>query len=666
MLMRNSQVSGWKIKGLCLCILVLSFAITGITPMPFPSVAQVSAEPIVPYDLGNWTYVNKPVLPVRINASQIPIGSDWTYVYPLDADSAYRVYCYGDWIDYSSSDINKTDYDIFVYNPSGELESYHTEAAGLPEHLGTTVDHPFFIPKQTGNYSFQIRNDARESNGSAAATFMLIEHIDSGRWYSRYMEGKVDDEPVEKTTWAYEFNTTSSRIEVWVDVPDNLDMYEARLYVMTNPKEEENLLNGVPLAWEPGLYGNTSEIYGGYNLDSEGFRIVGAMASCEYPGEDMLINFTAPVEGNLLYHLAFIAEHGEGTIDFMVKTDFDSPQLTLLDPIEKTTPSNPTGITAHIEEEGNLETVTLNYTTDGWGTSAAMEMVASQKQTYNATIPGQPAGTKVNYTVLARDTSGNSAEVMGGYEVKNLANLTLGLSASSVYYGENITVTGSLPVSETDVTLTYALLNSSVLNVTTLAAVFAEYTLLNETADGNVVYSVVSTDALGNFTDTCSLKPTGTWFVWADWNGSETYFPASSSYLNFTVIKQTISLTCNVTSRTVTIGENVTVVGQVYPMLENLNVTVVFIGGNSTVKQTASTDVNGTYILSWKPETLGLWQINAQIAEDEAINAAYSNSIAFTVNDTFLNQYLLIIIGAVGGVAGVVAVVFIIRRRREE
>jgi hypothetical protein len=176
----------------------------------------------------------------------------------------------------------------------------------------------------------------------------------------------------------------------------------------------------------------------------------------------------------------------------------------------------------------------------------------------------------------------------------------------------------------------------------------------------------VSTDALGNFTDTCSLKPTGTWFVWADWNGSETYFPASSSYLNFTVIKQTISLTCNVTSRTVTIGENVTVVGQVYPMLENLNVTVVFIGGNSTVKQTASTDVNGTYILSWKPETLGLWQINAQIAEDEAINAAYSNSIAFTVNDTFLNQYLLIIIGAVGGVAGVVAVVFIIRRRREE
>ena len=88
---------------------------------------------------------------------------------------------------------------------------------------------------------------------------MMIEHVETGRWYSRYMEGKVDDEPVEKTTWAYEFNASSSPIEVLVDVPDTLDMYEARIYVMTNPKEKENLLNGMPLPWEDGLYGNTQK-----------------------------------------------------------------------------------------------------------------------------------------------------------------------------------------------------------------------------------------------------------------------------------------------------------------------------------------------------------------------------------------------------------------------
>jgi hypothetical protein len=656
---------GW-VKGLSLCILVLSFVITGVAPPPVPSVAPVSAAPTVPYTLGNWTYVNKPVLPVRINASQIPIGSDWTYVYPLEADSAYRVYCYGDWIDYSPT-LNKTDYDIFVYDPSGKLESYHTEAAGLPEHLGTTVDHPFFVPKQTGDYSFRIRNDARESDGAEAATFMLIEHVDSGRWYQRYMEGKVDDMPVEKTTWAYEFNATSSRVEVWVEVPDTLDMYEARLYIMTNPSEDENAtLNDVPLAWEPALYGNNSKNYGGYNLDSDGLRYSEALASCEYPGEDMLINFTAPVEGNLLYHLAFIAEYGEGTIKFMVKTDFDAPELTLVEPAERVKPNNETTITAHIEEQANLETVTLNYTSNNWETATAAEMVASQNRTYTATIPGQPAGTVVNYTVLALDTSGNSAEVHGGYEVKNWANVTLEMPSPVVYYGENITVTGSTPASEANVTLTYAMLENSTLGSAVPDSAAVNDAILNYTSTNTTVSRVVSTDSSGNFRDACSLNQTGTWIVWASWNGSETYFAASSGYLKFALKKTIMSVTCNITSRSVTIGENITVTGEVYPIVENLTVTVTFIASNSTITQTAVTDSNGTYLVSWKPDSMELWQVHAHIAEDEYRSAAYSNSTAFKVTDTWLNQYMLYIVGGVGGVAGVSVVVFIIRRRRYE
>jgi hypothetical protein len=655
---------GWSTKGFALCVLILSCIITGIAPLPFPSVAPVSAAPNVPYTLGNWTYVNKPVLPVRINASQIPIEADWTYVYPLTEGSAYRVYCYGDWIDYSS-EVNKTDYDIFVYDPSGKLESYHTESAGLPEHLGTTVDHPFFIPKQTGDYSFCVKNDARESDGAEAATFMLIEHVETGRWYDCYMEGKVNDKPVEKTSWAYEFNTASNHIEVIVDVPDTLDMYEARLYIMTNPSENDTLLNGVPLAWEPALYGNSSDMYGGYNLDSEGLRYNESMASCEYPGEDMLINFAVPVEGNMLYHLAFIAENGEGTIKFMVKTDFDAPKLTLLDPVKKVNPDNETIISAHIEEQSNLETVTLNYTTDDWATSTDVEMAASKNQTYTATIPGQPAGTTVNYTILARDTSGNSAEILGNYDVKNSAKITLDLSSSAVCYGESITVTGSVPVSGANVTLTYAMLNISALNTTALDYATANDTILNQSSNGAVVSRLASTDSSGDFSDKYSLNQTGKWFVWATWNGSETYFGASSDYRNVTVQKVYISVTCNTTS-SVTIGDNITVTGSVYPIAENLPIIVVFNSANTTVKQTAYTNLNGTYLVSWKPDSMGLWQVLANIAENASISEAYSNMSTFTVNDTFLNQYLIFIIGGVGGVAGVSVVVFIIRRRNEE
>lgn len=656
---------GWTTKGFALVTILLVCVMAGVAPTPFPSVAKVSAEPTVPYTLGNWTYVSKPVLPVKINASQIPVGSNWTYVYPLEAGSEYRVYCYGDWID-SSSEVNKTDYDIFVYDPSGNLESYHTEAAGLPEHLGTTVDHPFFIPEESGNYSFCVKNDPRESSGAAAATFMVMEHVDFGSWYSRYMEGKVNDLPVENTTWAYEFHTNSTRIEVVVDVPDTLDMYEARLYIMTNVLEEETAtLNGVPLPWELALYGDSLDIYGGYNLDSDGLRYNGSLASCEYPGEDMLINFTAPVEGELLYHLVFIAEYGSGTIDFMVKTDFNSPLLNLVEPVERVNPNNETVIYANVTEQSMLEAVTLNYTTDGWTTSTALDMAADQNQIYNGTIAGQTAGTTVNYTVLARDTSGNTAEVTGSYLVKYSANLTLTLSNSTVSCGENIVVTASLPVSETNVTLTYALLNSSVVNTTMLNSAFANGSMLDYATNNSVVTRLVSTDSSGVLSDTYSSRRPGTWFVWADWNGTETYFDATSRYRNFTVQKTFLSLICNVTSKTIPIGDNITIFGTVNPVIENLTVTVMFTSENNTVKQSTLTTANGTYLLSWKPETKGLWQVNVAISGNSSRSDAFSNSQSFKVTDTWLDQYLIFILGGVGGVAGVVVVLFIRKRRYE-
>ncbi len=576
------------------------------------------------------------------------------------------MYCYGDWIDYSS-ETNKTDYDIFVYDPSGDLQSYHTEAAGLPEHLGTTVDHPYFIAAQSGNYSFLIKNDARESRGAEAATFMLIEHIETDKWYSRNMEGKINDQPVEKTSWSYEFNTTNSHIEVLVEVPDTIDMYEVRMYIMANPsKDVGTILNGVPLAWEQGLYGSTSGIYGGYNIDSDGFRITNAMASCEYSGDNMLINFTAPVEGNLLYHITFIAENGEGNIEFLVKTDFEAPELSLLNEIKKISPNNKTIISVHVKEQFTLETVTLNYTKDNGTTYAVAEMVATQNRIYTGTILGQPAGTLVNYTVFARDVSLNSAKVLGSYSVKNSANVTLDVSSSIVNYGENITVTGSIPVSGTNVTLTYAMLNVSALNGTSLDYASGNNKVLNYTSSGSAVSRVVPTDSSGVFYDEYSLNKTGKWFVWVTWNGSETYFGASSDYRNVTVQKVYIEVTCNIMSSSLPIGDNITVRGSVYPIIENLTVNVIFTDANLTNKQTTYTDMNGTYRVSWKTDSMGLWQVHANIAENDSISATYSNVSTFTVTETFLNQYLLYIIGGVAGVAGVSVVVFIRRRREYE
>jgi len=194
----------------------------------------------------------------------------------------------------------------------------------------------------------------------------------------------------------------------------------------------------------------------------------------------------------------------------------------------------------------------------------------------------------------------------------------------------------------------------------------ANDTILNYSSNDAVVSRLVSTDSSGVFSDVYSLNQTGRWVVLASWNGSETYFDASSDYRNFTVQKVPMSITCNITSKSVTIGDNITVTGHVYPIVENLTVTIIFKAANATIEQTAYTNSNGTFSVSWKPDSKELWQVHANIAENVSRSEAYSNSMSFTVTDTWLNQYMLYIIGGVAGVAGVSVIVFIIRRRRYE
>jgi len=93
---------------------------------------------------GNWTFVEKPMFPVYLNQSQIPVGANWTVVYPLTANKSYHVYCYGEWVDYGSNP--STDYDMYVYNPLGQLEGYHTESAGLPDTWARRLVNRFLFP----------------------------------------------------------------------------------------------------------------------------------------------------------------------------------------------------------------------------------------------------------------------------------------------------------------------------------------------------------------------------------------------------------------------------------------------------------------------------------------------------------------------------------------
>lgn len=459
--------------------------------------------------LGNWTYMEKPMFPVFLNDSQLQVGQNWSVVCPLRANNSYHVYCYGEWIDWDSEPL--TDYDIYVYDPFGGTAGYHTESAGFPEHLGTTVDEAFLAPMYSGNYTFVLRNDPRESKGSQQATFMVIENVECNVWHEHFVKGKEGELPVLETSWAYEFVTESQHVEVLAKIPETLDMYEVRLYLMANPEEDMgSILNGVPLAWELGLYGERDDMFGGYNLESEEYRGV-AYASCEFHGQEMFINFTSPYLGKSLYYLVFIGEAGSGTIDFVVKTEFGNACLEPSIVPGRVYPHNTT-VVAYVSNSTDLKNVTLQFSTDGWKNATASGMEIVDNRTCRAVLPGQAAGTFVNYMVEACDVLENVLVAYGNYSVKYSSMLNFSLIHETVYFGENITVRGHLTPPAESLPIT------------------VYFTSVNETRQ-TVCYTLSN----GTFTATFKPETLGTWKTRTEFSEDEFRYESVSSELTVKV-----------------------------------------------------------------------------------------------------------------------------------
>ena len=459
---------------------------------------------------GNFTYIDKPIFPVQINNSQIAIGQNWTIICPLQANHTYHIYCFGDWINFSSQ--AKTDYDILVYAPDGSLISTHTESAGLPEHLGTTVNDPFFVPTQSGNYTFVIINSLLDSHDAQEATFMIIENLQTDQWYTSYIDGNCENDSGLYSTWAYEFITNASHVALYVQVPGTLDMYEARLYLMNNAQSIK--VNNVSLPWEPGLYGNLSSSVGGYNFNSTGYRGV-AYASCEHNGQAMFLNYTTSVSGLKLYQVGLLGEYGFGNIRFMLKTDFENGTLIPINVTRRATPNNGTPLTFSTNETA-LETAQLSYSNDNWTNVNTVDMSVIN-QTCNATIPRYPAGSIIKYRVNATDTLMNVWHAEGNYTVKQPLALNITAAENMTRIGENITITGSITPP----------FNGSLVKI--------QFRSLNNTQN-------VTCIPFGNGTFVASFRPNsiGQWAVSAFSPETNVTYGCNSSELIITVVDQPV------------------------------------------------------------------------------------------------------------------------------
>ena len=562
---------------------------------------------------GNFTLVNKPVPAVPISSGAIPIGKASTYSYNLQGGRKYHIYLTGEW---ANPTTHLTDYDIHVYKINGVnpvLTSTHTESAGLPEQVSNDGQGRYYIPGEDSHYWFNVRNDAIESQATESGTLMVVEHIEGNTWYRRFLKGKVNEEPVPDTTWSYEFVSSSDHIRVYVDVPQFLDMYEARLYIMGNPGANKGeLVEGIPIAWEPGLRGEVSTVYGGYNLDQQGYRNENAMASCERMGEDMVIDFEVPVSGTLLYHLALIAEYGYGTIDFMVQTDFDSPILQLVEAPETVEEQEPTRLVVNIQDELSIAETSFSYSTNGGVSWSTLPPTIEQGGNYSVTVPAVERDTLVEYIFQAEDERGNVGEVLGSYT----------FVPQTDFDAPSLDLIDPPEFSESEEPTRLAV------NVTDVSQI-KDVSFRYSTYDAETWKPVsVKLEVDGLYSVMVPLVSPGTVVNYV--------FEAEDDWGN----TGTISGTYNTTGRTylyISLDENeilggdpILLTGVTHPA--EINIIICYSHEGDYHNYTLISGERGSFNHSFTPTAMGIWTVHVEYQGDEVYLPASSETLNFTVN----------------------------------
>ena len=588
--------------GVLTLILVLNFASFSVSAMN----EWLDTDPVE-----RTSTVNKPVDPVFINTGNdsisIPVGESWDFIYNLKSGHRYHIFLVGDWIHNASNPM--TDYDIYTYKPSGALFSSHTESAGLPEQVSTDENHHYFVPEQTGEYTFRIVNDERDSENAETAILMVIEHIDVNTEYSQFLEGRDSgDNEVLYSGWAFEFNTSAPEIRVFVDVPSLLDMYEARLFAMAKPDADVGYSLygiGVPLGE---FFTGFSGDYGGVNTYSQGDRNIEAMDSGEYSGQNLEFIYDTPNSANsssdIYYYLVIIAEHNQGTVDFVVQTDFEPPVISL-DPPDVGVEGEDTEITVTVEDETEIEEIWIEYSTDEGETWRTKDL-SEKGDGYRCELGSLFAGEYVDFTIYAEDAFGNIGSIESGFEVKRIISLDSYIANKNLYGDESAMVTGS----------------------SNLDAALIE---LNFTSGEIVENYQIRTDENGAFGFTFAPPLLGEWSFQAQFEGSETEFPASSKRINFTVARRETHISGFLSETQVKKNEPITVAGSVMPKRPNLAIEILFVSSLANHMEKVSTSADGSFSYTYEPAEEGIWNVVAKVGDGFIYVVSSSNIMEFEV-----------------------------------
>ena len=586
--------------------------------------------------------VKKPVDPVFINfllgennqnpiyspageedgSLDIDIGEWWRLDYFLEGGKKYHVFLVGDWI--LNETEPQTDYDIKTTFPDG-TSLWNTESAGLPEQVANDDEHQYFVPPMTGTYSFEILNDDRDSKASEPAIFVLIEHIDVNTRYSQGLEGRdSEDNEVLFSGWAYEFNTPAPKIRVFVDVPDSLDMYEVRLYMMANPDADVGYnINGlgVPYGY---LFEEFSGEYGGFSSSCKGDRNIDAMDSGETSGRDMEFVFDTPNAGNgtsdIFYFLAVIAEREVGTVEFYVQTDFDPPVITPIEPPIYGYEGEKTEIKASITDEGRIERAWVEYRL---GDVVEDIDLTFDGENWIGYLPFFEGGDFVEYEVSAMDEFGSTSSVESEFLVKREVSIMLNMYQTSLIGHEKAEIHGRSSLETTPLTLTF--MNGAI----------------------NKTYEI-TTDEDGNFDFTFTPDQLGLWTCQASYVGSDITFPTLSDTISFTLESRPTQITSSLSRSSVKVETPIYVRGSLTPRVGNMPVEVLFASSSTVFNETVYTNDQGAYSCVFEPAEEDTWKVLVKFGDGFYYERTESALLEFEVRpltliDKVQKMYMMLV-----------------------
>ena len=212
------------------------------------------------------------------------IGGSETFKYDLEKNREYVVFVYGPFMD------SDTDYDLEIFEP-GEDEAaiISTRAAGILEKITFTAD-------EDGDYKVKVINDDDDSGGDEDAYVFLAERIK----LENSADVLIEHRDTIHTYYAFWFDAsgyTGDTISIELDVADEVDMYQMRLY--------------------PFLEESGEDIYDVLASSSENALLTD---DAQEAGENLEISFT-PSEYESpenIYIISLIGEKGDGECKFTI------------------------------------------------------------------------------------------------------------------------------------------------------------------------------------------------------------------------------------------------------------------------------------------------------------------------------------------------------------